>query len=110
MFPIPKWTVDNSYLLNIVGNPTCESEVSLNPYVFDNAFVMQNGFNPHDLVVVSPTDCVDIKLREIKPVTFEVYSLNETKINALDIPESDFLKYVSPSGVPAQITALIPKR
>jgi len=93
-----------------VGNPTGESEVAMNPYVFDNMFILQNGFNPLDLVVVSPTDCVDIKLREIKPVTFEVYSSNKTKINALDIPESDFLKYVSPYGAPAQVTALIPKR
>ncbi len=107
---IPRWTVDNSYLFPLVVEPTNKSEASLNQQMFDEMFFLQNGFNRNDVVAICPADYVDIKLREKTPVNFEAYSSKELPVNALDIPENDFKKYISPYNTPIQVTALIPKR
>ena len=82
----------------------------MNPYVFNDLFILQNGFNSHGLVAVYETDSVNIKLREKTPVSFEAYSSNETPPYELNIPESDFLKFISPNREPKKVTAFIPKR
>lgn len=110
MLPVQRWTVDNSYLLEIMARPTYESDVSMNPYIFDNLFILQNRLNPQGIFIVDKDDTVGIKLREKKPVSFEVYSSKETPINVLGIPKNDFLKFISPYPADIEVTALIPKR
>ena len=110
MLPIPQWTVDNSYLLEFMVNPTRESNVLMNQQMFYDLFILQNGLNSHDLVAVYQTDSVGIKFREKSPVTFEAYSSKETPPYVLKIPESDFFKFISPKGESRKVTALIPKR
>ncbi|MFH1127400.1 MAG: hypothetical protein ABIG84_02140 [archaeon] len=110
MLPDQLHAVDNSYLLLIIARPTDRGRVSMNPYVFDEAYILQNGMDPEYPIIIDQTDSAGIKLREKKPVGSEAYSPGETPVNAPDIPERDFFEFVSCYGAPKEVVALIPQR